>query len=1071
MDLLIERLSGGDARRAIQELASLCASDGRARADAGRLGAIPLLVSHLSSGTMQEMTARALVNVCVDTNNELIAARAGAIDVLVRQLDRPGCAAVSLMMALRAVCWSSDERRAAAGHAGAIGILTKQLKSTAEEAQREAMATLFVLCLNANNQVAALREGTIPALVDQLSRGRHNLILASVKAMCSICANVANGSTAVRAGALERLIALLRDDSEELQQWSLRALINICSCYETNKAAAVQEAAISALQRTLSRNPSKETVALVARAFAELYSACDILSNEEQASLIRSMMHCWRIGSPEAGAHAVRALIQYCTNDASGNRCTEAANSGALTIAIGFLSHQSPALQVGGATVLAALCTNDTVRAMAVQCGAIACLVQRLYAAETSAVAGAVAYALACICRGRDDQLPTNGQGVFYALIHMIGEGRFDDAAKEKGALALGSMCEIPENQAQAGTANAIPPLVALLRSANEGARDAAAAALGLICLASDNRERAANADAIPALIWALEHASNQTTGHAAAALWAICTDSELAKRAVDGGAVAPLASLLVREASVVKDRAAGALSVLCAAVPSMPDSACGNAIPELIRMLQCRCESSQRAATMALCAICLDGNHRAAATRHGALAALTALCDSSTVSALTLSWAVRAICNICADTDGKRAAARAGAIATVVSLLNSTTDNKVKADAAMALCSICWDDNEHRVIAARAGALDVLNRASSGANAQAREQIARARAKVFVHADAWASVGSQGVQRIVPLLQDNRPPVCAIAAAVLANVCSTRGVLSGAKTRKQTATALVSALDRMQDPLVARAVLMALCYLCRNYPSTVKHVKSANGVAILVRLVDRMADTTDEMRGLAVIAALIIQSGAPSAAQFAAASGVRDSVRAIFINALYVPSDRALALWALTNMWRNDANVCRWAVQTGMMAQLLHWLTLGPESARSEAVIALCTLCAGDANRHKAATQAATVGGAAATAMAPNGKYLAFVASDGRIQVWDTVAYRVKNVIDPEQPHPAILCFSGDSSYLACCSSNGFIELCQVATGECNLRARIDQTPVRIESVQQCLEAALSSGGLPGSA
>ncbi|PWZ54997.1 E3 ubiquitin-protein ligase SPL11 [Zea mays] len=211
IDALLSKLCSADPeeqRSAAAELRLLAKRNANNRICIAEAGAIPLLLSLLSSSNLQtqEHAVTALLNLSIHEDNKTSIISSGAVPGIVHVLKNGSMEARENAAATLFSLSVVDEYKVTIGGTGAIPALVVLLSEGSQRGKKDAAAALFNLCIYQGNKGRAIRAGLVP-LIMGLVTNPTGALLDEAMAILSILSSHPEGKAAI--GAAEPVPVLV----------------------------------------------------------------------------------------------------------------------------------------------------------------------------------------------------------------------------------------------------------------------------------------------------------------------------------------------------------------------------------------------------------------------------------------------------------------------------------------------------------------------------------------------------------------------------------------------------------------------------------------------------------------------------------------------------------------------------------------------------------------------------------------------------------------------------------------------------------------------------------------------
>lgn len=231
---LLHKLTSGnieDKRSAAGEIRLLAKRNANNRVAIAEAGAIPLLVSLLSTTDplTQEHAVTGLLNLSICDNNKrsimFCRAAPGIVHVLKWGSMEARENAAATLFSLSVV----DEYKVMIGASGAIPPLITLLNEGTQRGKKDAATALFNLCFYQGNKVKAVRGGVVSILMQLLTESRIGMVDESL-AILAILASNSEGRAAIRAAeSLPVLVDFIATGSPRNKENATAVLVHLCT--------------------------------------------------------------------------------------------------------------------------------------------------------------------------------------------------------------------------------------------------------------------------------------------------------------------------------------------------------------------------------------------------------------------------------------------------------------------------------------------------------------------------------------------------------------------------------------------------------------------------------------------------------------------------------------------------------------------------------------------------------------------------------------------------------------------------------------------------------------------------
>ncbi|XP_072997655.1 protein spotted leaf 11-like [Typha latifolia] len=241
-----------DQRSAAGELRLLAKRNAENRACIAEAGAIPLLVSLLSTLDVrtQEHAVTALLNLSIYEENKGRIIISGAVPGIVQVLKRGSMEARENAAATLFSLSVVDANKVTIGGSGAIPPLVSLLHNGSQRGKKDAATALFNLCIFQGNKGKAVRAGAIPILMELLSQPEEGMVDEAL-AILAILSSHPEGKAAIGAAtAIPVLVEVIRSGSPRNKENAAAVLVHLCNGEHQHQhlAEAQEQGVISLLQ-------------------------------------------------------------------------------------------------------------------------------------------------------------------------------------------------------------------------------------------------------------------------------------------------------------------------------------------------------------------------------------------------------------------------------------------------------------------------------------------------------------------------------------------------------------------------------------------------------------------------------------------------------------------------------------------------------------------------------------------------------------------------------------------------------------------------------------------------------
>ncbi|XP_066395677.1 protein spotted leaf 11-like [Miscanthus floridulus] len=231
---LLQKLSSQnleDQRGAAGMLRQLAKRSAENRACIGDAGAIPILVSMLSTTDVstQEHVVTALLNLSIYEENKARIISSGAVPGIVHVLKRGSMEARENSAATLFSLSIVDENKVTIGCSGAIPALVQLLSDGSQRGKKDAATALFNLCIYQGNKRKAVRAGLVPILLELLMEIESGMVDEAL-AILAILSGHPEGKTAIgAASAIPVLVGVIRNGSPRSKENAAAVMVHLCN--------------------------------------------------------------------------------------------------------------------------------------------------------------------------------------------------------------------------------------------------------------------------------------------------------------------------------------------------------------------------------------------------------------------------------------------------------------------------------------------------------------------------------------------------------------------------------------------------------------------------------------------------------------------------------------------------------------------------------------------------------------------------------------------------------------------------------------------------------------------------
>uniref|UniRef100_A0A0D9VSH8 RING-type E3 ubiquitin transferase n=1 Tax=Leersia perrieri TaxID=77586 RepID=A0A0D9VSH8_9ORYZ len=257
---LLQKLSSQnleDQREAAGMLRQLAKRSPENRACIGDAGAIPILVSLLSTTDVstQEHVVTALLNLSIYEENKARIITSGAVPGVVHVLKRGSMEARENSAATLFSLSLVDENKVTIGASGAIPALVLLLSNGSQRGKRDAATALFNLCIYQGNKGKAVRAGLVPILLGLVTETESGMMDEAL-AILAILSSHPEGKTAISsANAIPMLVGVIRNGSARNKENAAAVLVHLCNGEQQQQhLAEAQEQGIVTLLEELAES-------------------------------------------------------------------------------------------------------------------------------------------------------------------------------------------------------------------------------------------------------------------------------------------------------------------------------------------------------------------------------------------------------------------------------------------------------------------------------------------------------------------------------------------------------------------------------------------------------------------------------------------------------------------------------------------------------------------------------------------------------------------------------------------------------------------------------------------------
>ncbi|KAG2541739.1 hypothetical protein PVAP13_9NG698100 [Panicum virgatum] len=257
---LLQKLSSQnleDQRGAAGMLRQLAKRSAENRACIGDAGAIPILVSLLSTTDVstQEHVVTALLNLSIYEENKARIITSGAVPGIVHVLKRGSMEARENSAATLFSLSIVDENKVTIGASGAIPALVQLLSNGSQRGKKDAATALFNLCIYQGNKGKAVRAGLVPILLELLTETESGMVDEAL-AILAILSGHPEGKAAIgAASAIPVLVGVIRNGSARSKENAAAVMVHLCNGEQQQQhLAEAQEQGIVSLLEELAES-------------------------------------------------------------------------------------------------------------------------------------------------------------------------------------------------------------------------------------------------------------------------------------------------------------------------------------------------------------------------------------------------------------------------------------------------------------------------------------------------------------------------------------------------------------------------------------------------------------------------------------------------------------------------------------------------------------------------------------------------------------------------------------------------------------------------------------------------
>jgi vacuolar protein 8 len=492
---------------------------------------VGMLEASQTMSAKEEATA-ALVNLAREsTENRISILEAGGIPKLLELLKEKSTTVLeNAVSALSKLAYQNKKTQAAIAAAQGVAILVQTLTVYLKEATGVKLCELTAEAIrnlaNENKyiQTLSLNEGAHIPLVSLLSHPVSKLKANAAGALAALARDHPDNQSAIqKAGAIPPICANVRDGSAETKEESAAVLWSLAKDNTPIKTMIAQLGGIDPLLSMLAFGASDASSAHAAGALAALATS----HNENRAIITKKMIAS--LDTNTSAARARRFLLAVgtlCEDD--GPNQDAFSKGGGIQFLIAWMgvamADETVQLPVAKA-MLAIVGNNAATQSIVGRLGAIPNLVEivKKSSLEAKEKATCALWHLATLPANRRKILQANAIVPLVKLLRAESDSGPQLAAMTLVRLAEGS----PSASASIAKAGSIKPLVRLLTKGSPGTQQISASALAALALVTRNRDIIANAGAIEPLVKLLSDKGLGTPETAARALAHLAVDDD----------------------------------------------------------------------------------------------------------------------------------------------------------------------------------------------------------------------------------------------------------------------------------------------------------------------------------------------------------------------------------------------------------------------------------------------------------------------------------------------------------------------------------------------------------------
>lgn len=707
-----------------------------------RAGAIPLLVSKLGGGKMQEAVAHALAS--LTQNNEVNQAevtRLGGIPKLVALLSVLNCdtqAKAAAALAAVASGTARDEKDMIA-KAGGLRALLALIESRYAHTQCSAINALAMLSIeHRENQDSIVSLGGIAPLVLLTHTGAAPLEVQAqaVLALTEIARhNVEHQATIAGTGVIVMLVDLLRHSKSLMVEAEVSgAMWALSKDHEDNKVAIPAAGAIPELVAQLTSTTQRAGAQTVERAHtnaAHAISSLSLVNEPNQAEATALLVALLEDDSPGTQSRDRAAELLWRMVEENPGYEYRIARAGDLEQLVRLLHSTLPRAKAYALWSLSLSIDQDNQKIVA-DAGGIEPLVGMLSAADNQ-VKEQASCALHLLAQNNaTTQQSIADHGSIDPLIRLL-RGDGETRSQEYGAAALAQLASITSNKRAIDLAGGIQPLVTLLCDAGSSPPSKRYAAAALARLATDENV-VADGEKQPQKRNGTDDPAADSMGDGderrsptpeeekdkdtqVGMQWRSTDQTHAAEKIAAAGAIGPLVGLLDGGLGPeAQEEAAGALWALAAFTLNRTSISEHHGIGPLVELLGSPNPKARGHAERALVRLSIEIDNRVLIIKR-----LVGMLRENE-AAKSQEQAAAALSNLARESTGNRNSIRdAGGIPRLLALLNSDS-SKAKENAVSAIAELSFKNPANQTAISEANGLPALVETIVTASANVKE-------------------------------------------------------------------------------------------------------------------------------------------------------------------------------------------------------------------------------------------------------------------------------------------------------------------------------------------------------------